>query len=226
MPPTRASFLRKLAAAAGCFLAIGCCVKWVDRPAALWAFEHGRHRGIFIAMNYLLFPIMAFVCLRLAGYGIGAIFFGRKSYRLDTAFGCCLSVAIALTLSETLKVVTGRTGPETFQGTPSWISDGIYGFFPFHKGLGYAYFPSGHAAITSAFAGVLWTRVPALRGVWLALIVAMTVGLYAADWHWISDIIAGLALGLFCARTTEALLDRDATPKQAEAHEVSSRAIG
>lgn len=45
----------------------------------------------------------------------------------------------------------------------------------------------------------------------LALTGAVMVGLYAADWHWISDLIAGLALGLFCAKATRALLGWDAT---------------
>ena len=159
---------------------------------------------------------MAFVCLRFAGYGVGVFFFGRKSFRLGTAFGCCLSVAAAYTISEALKVVTGRTGPETFGGSPSWIGDGIYGFFPFREGEGYAYFPSGHTAIASAFAGVVWQRLPALRILWLVLMVAVMVGLYAANWHWVSDIIAGLALGLPCAKTTAALLGWDATSKQAK----------
>jgi len=206
---------RLLAVTAGCVLAIFCCVKWVDRPAALWAREHVHHRGVFIAMNYLMYPIMAFVCLGLAGYAVDAVFFGRKSYRLGTTFGCCLSVAVALTLCEALKVVFGRTGPETYDGNPSWIRDGVYGFFPFHTGVGYAFFPSEHAAVVSAFAGVLWQRVRALRVFWLALTVSVMVGLYAADWHWISDIIAGLALGLFCAKATGALLlDAIAAPNK------------
>jgi membrane-associated phospholipid phosphatase len=213
MTPTRASFLRKLAVTAGCFLAIVCCVKWVDRPAALWAHEHVHHRGVFIGMTYLMYLVMAFVCLRLAGYGVGALFFGRKSYRLGASFGCCVSVAVALTLCEALKVVFGRTGPVSIEGNPSWISDGIYEFFPFHRGGGHGFFPSGHTAIVSAFAGVLWQRVPTLRAFWLALTVAVMVGLYAADWHWLSDIIAGLALGLFCAKATGALLGWDATPQ-------------
>jgi len=58
--------------------------------------------------------------------------------------------------------------------------------------------------------------MPALRAFWLALTVAMMVGLYAANWHWISDIIAGLALGLFCAKATGALLGWDATSVQAK----------
>lgn len=214
--PTRASFLGKLAVTAGCFLAIALCIKWVDRPAALWAHERVHHRGVFIAMTYLMYLVMAFVCSRLAGYSIGALFFDRKSCQLGTAFGCCLSVAVAFTLCEALKVVFGRTGPETFGGTPSWISDGIYGFFPFHSGAGYAYFPSSHTAVVSAFAGVLWRRMPALRTFWLALTIAVMVGLYAAGWHWISDIIAGLALGLFCAKATVSLLGWDATPANAE----------
>lgn len=207
---TREPILQKLAATAGCVLTIVCCVKWVDRPAALWAHEHVHHRGVFVAMTHLVDLIVALVCLGFGGYGIGALFFGRKSYRLGTAFGCCISVAAALTLREALKSVFGRTWPETFIGNLSWINDGVYGFFPFHGGMGWASFPSGHTAVVSAFAGVLWQRMPALRALWLALTAAVMVGLYAADYHWISDIIAGLTLGLFCAKTTGALLGWDA----------------
>jgi len=210
--PTRASFLPKLAVAVGFVLTILVCIKWVDRPAALWAHEHIHNRAVFVAMTYLIYPIMAFVCLRMMGYSVEAIFFGRKSFQFNTTFGCCLSVAAAVTLCETLKVVFGRTGPETFEGSPSWISNGIYEFLPFHEGVGYGYFPSGHAAVVSAFAGILWQRLPSLRILWVVLMVAMTVGLWAANWHWVSDIIAGLALGLLCAKTTGPLLGWEATP--------------
>ena len=210
MNPTRSSFPRKLAVTAGWVLAIVCCFKWVDRPASLWAHKHVHNHGVFIAVTHVVDLIVASVCLGFGAYGVGALFFGRKSYRLGTAFGCCLSVAVALTLREALKSAFGRTWPETFVGNPSWISDGVFGFFPFHGGVGWTSFPSGHTAVVSAFAGVLWQRVPALRAFWLALMVAVMLSLYAADYHWISDIVAGLALGLFCAKTTGALLGWDA----------------
>ena len=194
---------------AGVALAIVCCVTWIDRPAALWAHEHVHHRGVFIAMTYVMYVVMAFVCLRFAGYGADALLFGRKPDRLGVAFGCCLSVAVALTLCEALKIVFGRTGPESIYGNPSWISTGIYEFSPFHGGGGHGYFPSGHTAVVSAFAGVLWQRVPALRSFWLTLVFAVMVGLYAANWHWISDIIAGLALGLLCGKATLVVLGWD-----------------
>ncbi|HXE42632.1 MAG TPA: hypothetical protein VN516_06370, partial [Candidatus Baltobacteraceae bacterium] len=60
--------------AAGFLLLIVCCIKWVDRPAALWAHEHVHNRAVFAAMTYLIYPIMAFVCLRMAGYAVEAIF--------------------------------------------------------------------------------------------------------------------------------------------------------
>jgi membrane-associated phospholipid phosphatase len=68
--------------------------------------------------------------------------------------------------------------------------------------------------VVAAFVGVLWQRVPGLRALWLVLMVAVMVSLYAAGWHWVSDIIAGLALGLFCAKAIVALLGWDATAAQ------------
>ncbi|HEU6448509.1 MAG TPA: phosphatase PAP2 family protein [Verrucomicrobiae bacterium] len=82
---------------------------------------------------------------------------------------------------------------------------------PFHAGVGQASFPSGHTAIVSAFAGILWQRLPKLRILWLVLTVAVMIGLWAANWHWVSDIIAGLALGLLCAKTIGQLLGWNAT---------------
>jgi membrane-associated phospholipid phosphatase len=200
----RRGFVRKLAIPAGFALSIVCCIKWVDRPAALWAHDHVHYRAVFIAMTYLMYLVMAWVCLCFGKYGADAFLFERESLKLGTVFGTSLAVAAAVTLSTSLKVVFGRSGPESFQGNPSWISAGIYGFFPFRNHM--TYFPSEHTAVVTAFAAVLWHRVPALRFLSLALIAAVIVGLYAANGHWISDIIAGLGLGLLCGKGTVILL--------------------
>ena len=78
---------------------------------------------------------------------------------------------------------------------PSYFGNGVYGFFPFHGGQGYASFPSGHTAAATAFAGSLWFLWPQLRWLGILLTLCVVIGLLGADYHWLSDIIAGGVLG-------------------------------
>jgi membrane-associated phospholipid phosphatase len=108
------------------------------------------------------------------------------------------AVLIAWALKEELKWVFGRTWPETWikgNPNPSYFGNGTYGFFPFHGGQGYASFPSGHTTAICAFAGALWFLWPRLRWLGVALALAVAIGLLGADYHWLSDIMAGAILG-------------------------------
>jgi membrane-associated phospholipid phosphatase len=101
-------------------------------------------------------------------------------------------------LKEELKWAFGRTWPETWiraSPNPSYFGNGTYGFFPFHGGQGYASFPSGHTTAITAFAGAVWILWPKLRWLALALALAVAIGLLGADYHWLSDIIAGAIVG-------------------------------
>jgi membrane-associated phospholipid phosphatase len=105
-------------------------------------------------------------------------------------------VLIAYVLKEELKYLFGRTWPETWVNkNPSFFGDGTYGFFPLHGGPGYASFPSGHTTAVAAVAGALWSLWPRLRWLGIALVIAVAAGLLGADFHWLSDIIAGGILG-------------------------------
>ncbi len=107
------------------------------------------------------------------------------------------AILIAWALKEELKWVFGRTWPETWlkPANPSYFGDGTYGFFPFHGGQAYASFPSGHTTAITAFAGSLWFLCPKARWLGVALVLCVVVGLLGADYHWLSDIIAGGILG-------------------------------
>jgi membrane-associated phospholipid phosphatase len=107
---------------------------------------------------------------------------------------CAILIAGVLTFE--LKEAFGRTWPETWvNNNPSFFGNGTYGFFPFHGGQGYASFPSGHTTAISALAGALWFLWPRLRWLGVALVLAVAVGLLGADYHWLSDIIAGGIVG-------------------------------
>jgi membrane-associated phospholipid phosphatase len=65
-----------------------------------------------------------------------------------------------------------------------------------HGGAAYQSFPSGHMAATCAVVSVLWIWYPRLR--WLVTIagIAVGVGLIGANYHFLSDVIAGAFIGI------------------------------
>ena len=79
---------------------------------------------------------------------------------------------------------------------PSFIRDGVYGFNPFHGGPGFASFPSGHTTVTCAVMSVLWMCYPRFRPLYAMCVVAVAIGLIGADYHFLSDCIAGAFLGV------------------------------
>ncbi len=112
-----------------------------------------------------------------------------------------LAVFVAIGAKDMLKIAFGRTWPETFTcGNPSFIRDAAYGFAPFHGGQGWASFPSGHDMVVFAAAGCLWVLLPRLRTLYMLAAVLVSVGLLVADFHWLSDIVAGGLFGWIIGR--------------------------
>ena len=109
---------------------------------------------------------------------------------------CALSLVIASAIKNQLKIVFGRTWPETWvRNNPSLIHDGVYGFHPFKMGSAYESFPSGHTTAIVAVMSVLWVCYPRFRVLYTLIIVAVVVGLLGADFHFLSDCIAGAFIG-------------------------------
>jgi len=107
-----------------------------------------------------------------------------------------VSVFAANEINSFLKGLFGRTWPESWLGdNPSWIRDGVFGFFPFHGGLAWTSFPSGHTTTITATAAILWVVCPELKVAWAALVAVVVTGLIAGNYHFVSDVIAGLYLG-------------------------------
>jgi membrane-associated phospholipid phosphatase len=75
------------------------------------------------------------------------------------------------------RVAFGRTWPESWQGdNPSWVRDGVFGFFPFHGGSGFGAFPSGHTTAFGTPVTILWLVWPKLRVVWVLLVAIVVIG--------------------------------------------------
>src|SRR5262249_43713621 len=79
---------------------------------------------------------------------------------------------------------------------PSLFQDAVFGFNPFHGGPGFPSFSSGPSAgICSVISG-LWWAYPSLRAIYISCVAAVAVGLCGANYHFLSDILSAIFVGL------------------------------
>jgi membrane-associated phospholipid phosphatase len=169
---------------------------WLDRPLALLAHAHTGERETFARFTHIPDPFIPAACIVFVACGLW-VFAGRMLSRPMTVGALAsVSVIVAETIKSGLKFVFGRLWPDTWvQNNPSFIHDGAYGFNFFHGGAGYASFPSGHTTVTCALISVLWMLYPYWRPFYAAIVLAVAVGLIGANYHFLSDVIAGGFLG-------------------------------
>ncbi len=171
--------------------------EFLDRPIAFYVHEHVRHYQIFARATQLpelIAPLGAFVLIWL---GLRALMQRPLSTFHSVILLCGLSLVVTDGLKRELKAAFGRTWPETWvRDNPSLIRDGAYGFHPFHGGPAFAAFPSGHTAAICAVMAVLWSLYPRWRWLYAALVLAVAGGLVGADFHFLSDVIAGAFIGI------------------------------
>jgi membrane-associated phospholipid phosphatase len=171
--------------------------KWVDRPIAFFVHDHLSQNEIFVWLQRLpeaFPPLAAFAFVAL---GLLALNKGRFSMFQVVMLLCSLSLVVADAIKDQLKFLFGRTWPETWvSNNPSLIHDGVYGFNPFHGGVGFASFPSGHAAAICAVMSVLWIYYRRFRLLYALFVAAVVVGLIGADHHFLSDVIVGGFIGV------------------------------
>jgi membrane-associated phospholipid phosphatase len=192
---------------------------WLDRPIA--QFAHAHLQGIDLFDKLTLVPealtLIAFVVLTVAALS-GLT--GRPLPKFLTVMLLSgASVAVAVLVKDELKFAFGRLWPETwFRNNPSFIRDGLYGFFPFHGGSGYYSFPSGHTTLICTAMTVWWLCYPRWRPLYALAVAAVAIGLVGANFHFLSDVIAGgfvgITVGWLCVALWEAGV-RPVRPKAA-----------
>jgi membrane-associated phospholipid phosphatase len=170
---------------------------WFDRPVALLVHAQFQYHKAFERLTYIPDPFMPLAVITFVGLGLWALSGRSLSKIQEAALVCSISLLMAEAIKNQLKFIFGRTWPDTWvENIPSFIRDGTYGFNLFHGGAGYASFPSGHAAVTCAVISVLWIIYPTLRAIYLILILGVVVGLVGANYHFLSDVIAGAFVGI------------------------------
>lgn len=192
-------------------LAVVIAYQWLDRPIALFVHQELPHqaRSAVEPLTHIpdpLIPAAVIVFVVLGLWGLA----GRTLAPFPaTLVLCSLSVTMVQAFKNQLKLVFGRTWPETWiNNNPSFIRDGVYGFHWFHGGGGYESFPSGHMAATCAVLSVLWICYPRLKSLYLLAGLAVAVGLIGANFHFLSDVIAGAFVGVTTGWITTVLFDR------------------
>jgi len=181
----------------GTVLSVTVSYLWLDRPISHLAHE--------VLQQFRLFEKLASIPDVVTPLAVVAVLVltldrsrGGKLSRLQSVLLLAsISLALAVVAKDELKFAFGRTWPETWIGTnPSFIRDGVFGFFPFHGGRGYRSFPSGHTSVTFAVMTVFWICYPKFRLLYALMMGAMAIGLVGANFHFLSDVIAGAFLGV------------------------------
>ena len=187
---------------------------YVDRPVAFYAHAHLTQYGVFDALTRISEYLFVASIIVFVLAGLRSLITAYWTRWQGTLLLCAISVTAAESVKDELKYIFGRTWPETWvNNNPSLIGNGTFGFNFFHGGAGYASFPSGHTTIVCAVVSVLWFAYPRLRPLWALAVLAVVVGLIGADYHFVSDIVAGGFLGASAGWMTVLISDSGGLPR-------------
>ncbi len=170
---------------------------FLDRQFAVVLHSYTRGVPFFVWLTYIASPLVPLASILAAVIGGRALVRGYMTQTESALLGASCAILIAGVLTNELKDVFGRTWPETWvNNNPSYFSNRTYGFFPFHGGQGWRAFPSGHTTAIAAAAGAAWCLWPKHRWLGVPLALAVAIGLLGANYHWLSDILAGAIVGV------------------------------
>ncbi len=172
------------------------CYFWLDQPLAFFLHRNIADKTVFVWLQRLpvAFPLLS--SFILAWCGLWTLMDRPFSRVQSVALTCRISFISTSLITSQLKYAFGRTWPNTWiENNPSLIQNGVFGFNPFHGGLGFASFPSGHAAAICSVMTVLWWSCPNWRPIYVACVAAVVFGLIGANYHFLSDILSGMFVG-------------------------------
>jgi membrane-associated phospholipid phosphatase len=112
-----------------------------------------------------------------------------------------LATIAAAAAKDELKFLFGRPWPF------AWLDYGLYAFHPGTDNFLYGAFPSGHTAYVAAPLWVLWCRQPRWRVAYGAVTGSVMLGLVGANYHYVSDVLAGLLVGMAAGQAAMVFLD-------------------
>lgn len=171
---------------------------FIDKPAVYFVFKHPTSiKYILLQLTYIPSIIITIIAPIIIIYCLIYMCWKPLTKFLLILFVIAINSSIVCNIKNTLKWLFGRTWPLTWiNNNPSLIKNHVFGFHFFHGGIGYSSFPSGHAAILATVITTLWVFYPKWRWLYITVGFAIIFSLLALNYHFVSDIIAGLTLGI------------------------------
>ena len=205
MPSYRKLLFQSILALIICSVLVVICYYFVDKPVAFFVYHsHLYQYSIFVWMTYIAGALFVIAPIALILF---IIRFAIKPMTLmsKTVLTAMVSLVVAEAIKNFLKIAFGRYWPMTWiNNNPSLISNHAYGFHFNHSGVAYQSFPSGHTTIIFSVITVFWLVYPKWRWLYALIYAAVIVGLLGANYHFVSDVIAGGFLGaiiaVYCTR--------------------------
>ncbi len=143
-------------------------------------FSRNARRMVHIPELLMVFCILATVLL-----GAWSACIGRLTGLWKEILLASISVCIALTLTDALKIWFGRIPPLR------WYQQQWHNFYAYLPGS----FPSGHMTAMSAVAPFVWARSRLLMVPLLLAGLASCYGLVTQQGHFVSDLFGGMLVG-------------------------------
>ena len=211
MPTFRRLLRHSLAVLAVTTGLVAASYTWVDRPVATSMLERGIVHSETLEWLQDFPMLLNALSPAIALYAMVKLAFAPLGRWERTALAASVSLMIAIALEWYLKGIAGRYWPSTWlqPPNPSYLGTGDYGFHLFHFGRAYDSFPSGHTLRAASFLGVYAIAYPRTRWLCLAAVAVVMAALVGKDYHFVSDTLAGAAVGYLTARYTAACFGLD-----------------
>ena len=210
MPEKQHSFVSLIFLLTVTFFFVVASYNFLDKPIA-W-FVHTHHLRqltvLRICADYPRTILQAFFFLCFFYIFVKSTLYPLRAVD-RTLLGGAITAAVALFIKNNLKIIFGRYWPVTYIcNNPSLIDNHAYGFHFYTKGPAYQSFPSGHSLFIAALASYFWHTYPRYRWLYLILVVMTVLGLLGMNYHFLSDIVAGIVMGYVIGKYMYVLLKR------------------
>lgn len=157
--------------------------------------------------DLLLHVVMTVTALSWVGYAI-LVRRGIRNNLTDFLWVCGMVVPLAFIAKTAIQYIFGRLNP--LDWLLSRASEPPV-FVWFQSKDGYGCFPSGHMTVFTALMTTLSFYFPRYRHVCLGLLLLLAFALIITDHHFLSDVLAGAALGSVLAAVTIGFAPKSAT---------------
>jgi membrane-associated phospholipid phosphatase len=178
-----------IAAAIAALLVCALCFLRIDQAVAQYINRSGRPEWASAAQIVMVLSACGLFILAF-GLVLRHLASGEQEVSKNELILGFASVILALACVELLRFVFGRIGPEEYLAT------GAYGFQYLSLGVEPSRsFPSEYGVLAGAIAGLVWPMAPTYRPTIFVLALLLPGSQILVGTHFVSDIVAGLAIG-------------------------------